>query len=623
MRISSKIAAGFGALTVLGIVVGIAAYVIVNDISTQITLSRYAYSIKELCLEMRLYEKNYRSTREEIHYKIWDDEMQLIEEKLSEGEKITSDKEVRGFVKEGVKEVLLYKAFAREIHQMVQNGLQLDEKMRDSGRKIEDHLYITNETEVARGALLNARRHEKNLVLYGNRPVGAEEKTYLEKWKEEIGKVGVFGRQDAALKALIDQYERFILERVQIIEKLQVVSHQIESVAGSLLTNADNILEIAQDAITTSKNRGGMFILVIVGLVVIVAVCLSVFITRSITKPLSKGVRFSKKLSRGDFTSTVEVYQKDEMGILASALNDVVSSLGGMIRDIANGVETLSSSSTELSALSQEMSFGAKKTHEKSTAVSSAAEEMSANMSSVAAAIEETSTNVSMIATSTEEMTVTLNEIAHNSEKARGITHKAVQEANSASSTVHELGNAAKEIGKVTETITDISEQTNLLALNATIEAARAGEAGRGFAVVAHEIKELARQTAEATNEIKKKIEGIQNSTEGTVFQITQISKVINDVNDIVSTIATAVEQQSVTTKEIAANVAQASRGIQEVTENMAHSATVSENIADDISAVTKASEEIATSSSQVNVSAEELSRLAEKLHVLASRFKV
>lgn len=156
-------------------------------------------------------------------------------------------------------------------------------------------------------------------------------------------------------------------------------------------------------------------------------------------------------------------------------------------------------------------------------------------------------------------MTTTINEIAQNTEKANTITGEAVSEAKGASDNVDELGSAAQEISKVTETVTEISEQTNLLALNATIEAARAGDAGKGFAVVANEIKELARQTAEATQDIKRRIEGIQDSTSGTVTKIQQISKVINDVNDIVSTIASSVEEQSVTTKEIATNVAQAS----------------------------------------------------------------
>ena len=355
----------------------------------------------------------------------------------------------------------------------------------------------------------------------------------------------------------------------------------------------------------------------------VVALALGIFLSISITRPIQKGTAFAKKMAEGDFRETIPIDQKDEIGTLAKALNNMVSSLGHMIRDITAGVDTLSSSSTELSAISHQMSSGAEQTSEKSNTVSTAAEEMSANMSSVAAATEQASTNVNMVATASEEMTATISEIAQNTEKAANITEKAVLEAKSASETVDELGKAAREIGKVTESITEISEQTNLLALNATIEAARAGDAGKGFAVVANEIKELAKQAAGATDEIKRKIEGIQNSTDGTVTQIDQISKVINEVNEIVSIIATAVEEQSVTTRDIAGNVAQAAQGIQEVTENVAQSSTVAAEIAKDISDVNDAAREMSNSSSQVNLSAESLSRLAEQLKSMADRFKV
>ncbi|MGD9365052.1 MAG: methyl-accepting chemotaxis protein [Desulfobacteraceae bacterium] len=360
-----------------------------------------------------------------------------------------------------------------------------------------------------------------------------------------------------------------------------------------------------------------------VGIAAIVAIAL--LITRSIVRPVQGVVASLTDLAQGegDLTTRLAVSTKDEIGQLAQRFNEFMEKLHAMIKDITKGVETLSSSSTELSAISQQMSAGAEQTSGKSNAVATAAEEMSTNMNSVSAAMEQSSTNTGMVASASEEMTATINEIAKNAENARGISDQAVHQTQTAGEQMTELGRAAQAIGKVTETITEISEQTNLLALNATIEAARAGEAGKGFAVVANEIKELAKQTAEATLDIKQQIDGIQNSTGGTVEAIEQIGQVIANVNEIVSTIATAVEEQSVSTQEIADNISQVSNGIGEVNENVAQSTHVAGEITRSISEVNQAADEMANSSSQVRLSAEELSQLAEQLNEMVGRFKL
>lgn len=354
-------------------------------------------------------------------------------------------------------------------------------------------------------------------------------------------------------------------------------------------------------------------------------VILALLISRAIVKPVQGVVNCLTELSQGegDLTTRLPVGSKDEIGQLSQRFNDFMEKLRTMISDIAKGVDTLSSSSTELSAISQQMSAGAEQTSGKANTVATSAEEMSTNMNSVSAAMEQTSTNTSMVSSAAEEMSATINEISKNTENARTISDQAVSKTLDAGKQMSELGQAAQSIGKVTETITEISEQTNLLALNATIEAARAGEAGKGFAVVANEIKELAKQTAEATLDIKQQIDGIQRSTGNTVESIDQIGQVINSVNDIVATIATAVEEQSDATKEIAENIAQVSNGIGEVNENVAQSSQVVGGITKDITEVNQAAGEITSSSSQVNLSAEELSQLAEQLNGMVGRFKV
>jgi methyl-accepting chemotaxis protein len=220
-------------------------------------------------------------------------------------------------------------------------------------------------------------------------------------------------------------------------------------------------------------------------------------------------------------------------------------------------------------------------------------------------------------------MSSTINEIARNAEKAREISINAVKKVNESTGKMNELGAAAQAIGQVVETITDISEQVNLLSLNATIEAARAGEAGKGFAVVANEIKDLAKQTSEASMDIKAKIDNIQESSSGTLAGMKAVSAVITEVNDIVSTIATAVEEQSSATREISENISQASQGIEEVNQNVSQSSIVANEITKEISDVNQSSSEMADRSGQVSLSAEDLSKLAATLDEMVGRFKV
>jgi methyl-accepting chemotaxis protein len=285
---------------------------------------------------------------------------------------------------------------------------------------------------------------------------------------------------------------------------------------------------------------------------------------------------------QGDFRKVVD------------GVNNTLDTVVAPLKAAAETASALASSSEELTAVSQQMS--------------SNAEETSTQANVVSAAGEQVSKNVQTVATATEEMTASIKEIAKNANEAAKVAGAAAKMAETTNSTVAKLGESSAEIGQVIKVITSIAQQTNLLALNATIEAARAGEAGKGFAVVANEVKELAKETAKATEDISKRIEAIQTDTKGSVDAIAQITAIIKQINDISNTIASAVEEQTATTNEIARNVGEAAKG----------SAQIAENVV----AVATAAKSTTQGASDTQTAAQELSRMAAELQQVVSRFR-
>ena len=383
---------------------------------------------------------------------------------------------------------------------------------------------------------------------------------------------------------------------------------------------------------------------------ILIVLSLILSIRTLITKPISECVRFARSMSTGDFSQTLTLKNKDEIGNLTLALNSMTSHLAEMFNDIADGIEFLLSSSTELSTISQQMTAGAEQTTIKANTVAGATEEMSTNINAMASAAEEMSVtihsvsstadqmsqNMSSVSSAIKDISVSISDIAESVREGSTISVSAMEMAKTATSTMNKLGDAAMEVDEVTEVIKKITEQTNLLAINAAIEAASAGAAGKGFAVVANEIKELAGQSAEAAENIVRRIGDIQKNTIKAVRVIDDVSDIISNIKDSSATTTGAVEQQIQTISDISANanqastgveniassIAEISRGANDMSRNAGEAANGVNEVASNIQGVSHATVGSHAAASQVSDSANELSRVAGELKQMISKFK-
>jgi methyl-accepting chemotaxis protein len=345
----------------------------------------------------------------------------------------------------------------------------------------------------------------------------------------------------------------------------------------------------APTATLVQQSRANMLATFLTSFVTLIAaiVVLSFVLRRIAIRPIRTCAEFAARIAAKDLTlETMEVASEDELGQAMIALNTMKNNLHEVIQQISSTAQQVASASAELSATNQQISANSEETSAQAHVVSESAQKVSQNLQGLSAGAE--------------QMSTTIQSIASNTNEAATVASKGVQTAQAANANVSKLGTSSAEIGEVIKVITSIAEQTNLLALNATIEAARAGEAGKGFAVVANEVKELAMQTAKATEDIGRKINAIQLDTKGAVEAIGSITSVITHVNDISGTIATAAEEQTATTREMTRNVTEAAKGSDEITSNIAGVADAARGTANNAHESQKAAEDLAQMASQL-----------------------
>ena len=382
---------------------------------------------------------------------------------------------------------------------------------------------------------------------------------------------------------------------------LGVQNNYIDPLTSQITVALNNLAVIedkaAQQQMADARSNASMARILILALIagaVLFAVCIAIVVSRAIARPLGQTVKVLEGLAEGRLDQRLSVRGRDEVGRMGEALNTALDRLTAALRDIGTNVTTLASSSADLTGVAGRMNASAARSAGRAHAVSTASEEISTNIATVSAGADEIGSSIT--------------EIARSTSSAAEVAGRAVRISSEAGAILRKLGDSSTEIVSVIKIITGIAEQTNLLALNATIEAARAGEMGKGFAVVAGEVKELAQETARATQDIRTRVGAIQTDSTAAVAAIAEIGAVIDQINATQTAIAAAVEEQTATTTEMGRNVGEVAAGSHEISSNVAE--------------VAEAAAETTTAAANTAAAADDLARVARELQQSLAMFR-